>query len=194
MEHRKGMMKVFLSENLRDLMQKNMFEKITIKQICDATGVIRATFYNYFIDKYDCLNYLVYQDIVQECLDYKIVTAKEVDAILESMLTNVEENREFYKIAYNVTGQNSFEDMVRENLALVFKHFLGKFRKPNYMEKYDDDYLSKYYAECVAFHIKEFVFRKDNQRTIAEEKVMIIDLMKLSLSDFLDISEQRYGL
>ena len=65
MENRRGMMKSFLYENLRDLMQKQMFEKITIKQICDATGVIRATFYNYFEDKYDCLNCIVYHDIAE---------------------------------------------------------------------------------------------------------------------------------
>ena len=53
MENHKGYMQACLYENLRELMLKNLFEKITIKQICDATGVIRATFYNYFDDKYD---------------------------------------------------------------------------------------------------------------------------------------------
>ena len=37
MENHKGMMRSFLCENLRDLMRKNVFEKITIKQICDQT-------------------------------------------------------------------------------------------------------------------------------------------------------------
>ena len=53
MEYRKNIMKNSLAENLRYLMQRKVFEKITIKQICDETGVIRATFYNYFEDKYD---------------------------------------------------------------------------------------------------------------------------------------------
>ena len=53
-------MKNSLAENLRYLMQRKVFEKITIKQICDETGVIRATFYNYFEDKYDCLNWIVH--------------------------------------------------------------------------------------------------------------------------------------
>jgi Transcriptional regulator len=53
-------MKVSLAENLRALMVKHLFEKITIKQICDETGVNRATFYNYFEDKYDCLQWIVY--------------------------------------------------------------------------------------------------------------------------------------
>ena len=56
MESRRATMKSALAENLRVLMTRKMYEKITIKQICDETGVIRATFYNYFDDKYDCLN------------------------------------------------------------------------------------------------------------------------------------------
>ena len=46
-------MKDLLSEGLYILMQQKPFEKITIKQICDKTGVIRGTFYNHFMDKYE---------------------------------------------------------------------------------------------------------------------------------------------
>ena len=42
-------MKDLLSEGLYILMQQKPFEKITIKQICDKTGVIRGTFYNHFM-------------------------------------------------------------------------------------------------------------------------------------------------
>ncbi len=59
---RRGTMKTVLAENLRELMKKKLFEKIAIKQICDETGVIRATFYNYFDDKYDCLNWIIHRD------------------------------------------------------------------------------------------------------------------------------------
>ena len=48
MEHRKPKMKDFLAESLELLMQEKPFDKITIKQICDRAGVIRATFYNHF--------------------------------------------------------------------------------------------------------------------------------------------------
>ena len=51
-------MKDLLSEGLYILMQQKPFEKITIKQICDKTGVIRGTFYNHFMDKYEALEYL----------------------------------------------------------------------------------------------------------------------------------------
>ncbi len=176
-------MKSLLYENLRDLMQKQLFEKITIKQICDQTGVIRATFYNYFEDKYDCLNCIVYHDIAEGMFDAMGKTT--VSEALEEMLKNVEEHRKFYRIAYNVTGQNSFEDMIRHNLTLVFEEYLNRHRKPGKLEQYSNDLLSRYFAECVAFDIREFVFRTDDSITVKDTRQMIMDLMKTGLSDLL---------
>ena len=67
---KRGMMKRFLAESLKELMLQKSFEKITIKQICDKTGVIRATFYNYFEDKYAALSYIIYLDTVETALPY----------------------------------------------------------------------------------------------------------------------------
>lgn len=39
------------------LLAKKPFEEITVNEICDLTSYPRATFYNYFDDKYDLLNY-----------------------------------------------------------------------------------------------------------------------------------------
>lgn len=47
----------FLLTAFASLIAKNPFEKITVKQICDESYVPRATFYNYFEDKYDLLEY-----------------------------------------------------------------------------------------------------------------------------------------
>lgn len=39
------------------LLSKKAFEDITVNEICDEANYPRATFYNYFDDKYDLLNY-----------------------------------------------------------------------------------------------------------------------------------------
>ena len=39
------------------LIEKNDFDKITIQMIIDEAGVGRTTFYRYFKDKYDVMNY-----------------------------------------------------------------------------------------------------------------------------------------
>ena len=45
---------------LLDLLKEKSFEKITIKEICDKGNYPRATFYNYFEDKYDLLKFYSY--------------------------------------------------------------------------------------------------------------------------------------
>ena len=43
------------------LLTRKSFETITVNEICENAGYPRATFYNYFDDKYDLLNYLFYR-------------------------------------------------------------------------------------------------------------------------------------
>lgn len=54
------------SSVLLNLLQQEKFEKITVNQICTDACYPRTTFYNYFEDKYDLLNYcwfLIVSDI-----------------------------------------------------------------------------------------------------------------------------------
>ncbi|MDO5522409.1 MAG: TetR/AcrR family transcriptional regulator [bacterium] len=45
------------SETLLELIKEESFEDITINQLCERCNYPRATFYNYFEDIYDLLNY-----------------------------------------------------------------------------------------------------------------------------------------
>ena len=51
------MTKALIGESLKVLMRNHPFEKITIKMITDEAGVIRPTFYNYFCDKYEVVEW-----------------------------------------------------------------------------------------------------------------------------------------
>ena len=55
---RKKMTKALIGESLKVLMRNHPFEKITIKMITDEAGVIRPTFYNYFCDKYEVVEWI----------------------------------------------------------------------------------------------------------------------------------------
>ncbi len=180
MEYHKSMMKASLAENLRVLMGRKMFDKITIKQICDETGVIRATFYNYFEDKYDCLNWIVYMDLVQIASQNHHLDSA---GLLDLALRNVEENLAFYRNAYLVTGQNSFEDMIRSNLAKLLLGYFEQNRNPSTLPQYPNELLARYYAESVAFVIRQFV-HESNRHTVEETRKMALDLLGHSLMSF----------
>lgn len=185
MEYHRGIMKVSLAENLRALMVKHLFEKITIKQICDETGVIRATFYNYFEDKYDCLNWIVKHDVIENN-EKKLATGDMIGAFSD-LLNTVDSNRNFYVAAYrNVTGQNSFEDMVRGEFVELCMKYFSKYRDTNILPQYDDKILAHYYAESLAYIVKLFVFQEAGKMSVEETIQLGYAMLSHSLIDFVD--------
>lgn len=180
MEYHKNVMKIALSGSLRDLMTRNLFEKITIKKICDETGVIRATFYNYFDDKYDCLNWIVYHDLVEGTKEH--IEEGDFNSAFSVILKTVDHYRAFYRAAYQVTGQNAFEDMVRENMKIIVGDYLNRYRKESYLAKYDNQTLASYFAEGFAFHIR--IFAQGTKYSVEDMKQMMLDLLSNSFSDF----------
>ena len=52
-----------LVEAMEQMLAKKDFEQIQIKEICDMSMIPRATFYNYFEDKYDLLDYVFHVEI-----------------------------------------------------------------------------------------------------------------------------------
>ena len=42
-----------------ELLEKKPYESITVLEICNETGVHRATFYKHFIDKQDFVNFCI---------------------------------------------------------------------------------------------------------------------------------------
>ena len=55
---------VLLAKSFKELVAKTPIEKITIKQITDKAGVIRPTFYNHFQDKYELLEWIIYEELL----------------------------------------------------------------------------------------------------------------------------------
>ena len=50
-------MKYRLAEAVKSCMKTTPVEKITVKEIVDACGTTRQTFYRHFQDKYDLVNW-----------------------------------------------------------------------------------------------------------------------------------------
>ena len=102
-----NMTKTALAEALKDLMRKKPFARISVSDICESCGLNRKSFYYHFRDKYDLLNWIFYVDIVE-----RIIALEEADAwdILEQMCEYFYEEREFYRNALDVRGQNSIRE------------------------------------------------------------------------------------
>jgi AcrR family transcriptional regulator len=150
--------------------------------------VIRATFYNYFEDKYDCLNWIIYHDVIES--NEKKLEAGDMIGAFSDLLKTVDANRAFYASAYrNVTGQNSFEDMVRAQFVDLCLTYFKKYRDENMLPQYNDKILAHYYAESLAYIVKLFVFQEAGPMSVEETIQLGYDMLGHSLLDFMIVKK-----
>lgn len=110
MDDRKELTKNLIASGVKELMLTQSFEKITIRMIAEKAGVIRPTFYYHFQDKYEVLEWIVKSQLLDP-----IKTMLERGMYEESLkfiFTAIESDREFYKKAFEISGQNSFWEIV----------------------------------------------------------------------------------
>lgn len=112
---------IVLAESLKALSITKPIEKITIKEITDKAGVIRPTFYNHFQDKYELLEWIAMNELFKpaEPLFASGMLKEGVTYILTAMCNE----KEFYKRAVQLEGQNSFNEIFAGCVSrAVLKH------------------------------------------------------------------------
>ncbi len=120
-----------LSESLFDMLCKKSFELLTVGEICDDCGYPRATFYNYFDDKYDLLDfywYLTFRQVKFE--DVQTTGLKETyDLLFERLFFVLDQNKSDIKklLVHNPsTGYfiNSCKTYLAKNIRSKIKNSL----------------------------------------------------------------------
>ena len=122
MERRSEKTKALLGEEFKELVVEKSFEKITIKMITDAAGVIRPTFYNYFQDKYEVMEWLLWEDVFQS-----VTELISMDMALEAMkmlFRKIGADKAYYRKVFEVEGQNSFEEMLYQRIYDVARQLI----------------------------------------------------------------------
>ena len=121
------MTKNLISDSLKTLMNKRPFEKITIKMITDEAGVIRPTFYNYFCDKYEVLEWIFSEEIVESVKE--MFREHMYQEGMKLLFTRMKNDSAFYKKAFAVEGQNSFKLIVKKYLTEAFEEAFASSRQ-----------------------------------------------------------------
>lgn len=142
-----------LEASFKELLIKMPMEKITIKDITDLSGVIRPTFYNHFHDKYDVLEYTIRNDLLMPIKPLLVN-----DMIIEGLtllFSAIKNEKDFYKQAIKIEGQNSFESIAREQVADLLYQVMSE-KHTTLHTKYNwlsTKVIATYYAQamvCIA--------------------------------------------
>ncbi len=188
MERRKKMTKALIGDSLKALMLQHPFEKITIKMITDEAGIIRPTFYNYFCDKYEVLEWIFSESIIEKVKGmFEQGMYSEGIKLLFVCLKN---DLPFYKKALDVRGQNSFADILEKYLYDLFMleleaHYVeGKTNNPLMTR----NLIAAYYSMSLADLLKIWI-QGEFQNYSVEDMVDAYEyLLTHSLIDYVDLN------
>lgn len=109
-----------LAGALKELIEEQSFEKISVSDICEGCGMNRKSFYYHFKDKYDLVNWIFDTEFVELNQNYDLEThllSQSFDECWQSIAVICHyfyENRTFYRRVLKVDGQNSFASHFRE--------------------------------------------------------------------------------
>ena len=108
-----------LSNALKELLEEQSFEKISVSDICDRCHMNRKSFYYHFKDKYDLVNWIFDTEVVELNLSYLDMQAPNFSfderwENIAAFCNYFYENRTFYRRVLKVDGQNSFSSHFRE--------------------------------------------------------------------------------
>ncbi len=146
-----------LADGLKKLMLSKPFEKITIKQICDETGVIRITFYNYFIDKYEAMDYIIYRDICLATFPY--INEENFEKAILVLFYTIHQNLDFYHVLFHSAQAQQLEEYLMKNLTFMAQRILDAYPKNlDLPDNLSEQMLREFYAVVLIFAIKKHVF------------------------------------
>ncbi len=112
-----GITKRALAASLKNLMTQRPFTKISVGDICAKCDMNRKSFYYHFRDKYDLVNWIFEHEfvVVSKTKSYKTVAES-----FEDVCVYLYSNREFYREALRIEGQNSFSECFTQFCSRCF--------------------------------------------------------------------------
>lgn len=110
-----------LAAALKQLLEEKPFEKINIGDICERCDMNRKSFYYHFKDKYDLVNWIFDTEFVNVVRDRVYKDAWDAMLVMSQCFYN---NRNFYRKALCITGQNSFSEHLQNLLSPVIMNKL----------------------------------------------------------------------
>lgn len=129
-----------------ELCRTTPFEKLTVEKIIRQSGVSKATFYRYFRDKYDVLNYnsmAVAERIIggQPCDNWQ--------EFLKCMFKEIESEADYYRKAFKTSGQNAHARFLYEYSYGLVKKCYQTFYGLEGLTREQDYMISHYCHGCV---------------------------------------------
>ena len=143
-----------MAQALKELAKTRSIEKISIKDICNACGLNRKSFYYHFQDKYELINWIYYTEFAKDNFEKNI---KDEWGLMEKVCQYFYDNRDFYVKAFRIKGQNSFIDYF---FSVLFSGISGLLEDAFPQEPSVAPY-AEFYTDAFVCSLKKWLSKKD---------------------------------
>ena len=168
-----------MDEALITLLEKKDFAYITVKEICDAAGVNRSTFYLHYENTSDLLKettrymidkHLAYYDIDRKRMSLQFETCKReellfiTDEYLVPYLTFIKDNQRLFRVSIKQFNSLNMAEVYSKMFEHIFSPILERFHVP---EK-ERAYVMKFYLTGVFAIVMEWLDKNcsDDMETV----------------------------
>ena len=168
-----------MDEALIMLLEKKDFEYITIKEICDAAGVNRSTFYLHYENTSDLLKettrfvidkHLSYYEINEERISSRFEACNReellfvTDEYLTPYLTFIKENQRLFRVSIKQFHSMQMDKVYTKMFDHIFNPILARFCIP----EEERPYVIKFYLTGVFAIIMEWLNKNcsDSMETV----------------------------
>lgn len=169
--------KYLLADSMKKLMKKRPMRKISISDIVRPCNMNRQSFYYHFKDKYDLVNWIYYNELVVKIIDMPL----ERFELLERNCNYFYENKEFYKNAFEVTGQNSFSEYFSKVTRSIIKVQLEEIFK----NKKNIDFYITFYVDANLASISRWL--REGANIPPDEFVDLLKCAVENLTDYMSV-------
>lgn len=130
-----------LSLTIQEMMKDRALDSITVREILHASGISRPTFYKYFSDKQELVEYVFQKELAAP---YFWDFTKDLKTRELFFLRHLREQRSFYLNALKTVGQNSFYHMWLDQARRSVEDYFESLPAYNGIPKEDLRFYAKY--------------------------------------------------
>lgn len=149
------LLKLHFYESIKRLLEHKKLKDITIKDICDESGLSRTTFYRYFLDKNDLINSL-FDELIKKEVFYNQDDSDFFELTRRSLVL-ISKNKDIILKLFEYHGQNSFEQYYSHGIKKAMEEEFIKFYKVPLIK--DHELIIDFYTAGVVKLVKDWLDR-----------------------------------
>ena len=130
-----------LSLTIQEMMKDRALDSITVREILHASGISRPTFYKYFSDKQELVEYVFQKELAAP---YFWDFTRDLKTRELFFLRHLREQRSFYLNALKTVGQNSFYHMWLDQACRSVEDYFDSLPAYHEIPKEDLRFYAKY--------------------------------------------------